>query len=431
VRYGLSLLWVTAIAVFLQTVFNTELMRYTVATGEPVFTGFMRTKPSSKFWAWFYVVLYFLQAGWPGWAATGAGALFFLFAGRLAAPADAMTVYWIGVASFMACVAVLLIGKRIERTLELLNWVMVSCILGAFLILAVAFVPGTTWAAAVAGFGGYDLARGQFNLIPAGVDFFLLSALVAYSGCGGMNNITLANWARDKGYGMGERAGYIPAAVGGKKVNLAASGFRFAPTAEAMVRWRGWWRIVAADQWGVFFCGALAGMMLPALLYVAFLPTGTDVRGLGVAAALAQAIGAQYGPILAASIGLLGAWLLIKTQLDTLEGMTRAITDILWTGSHRVREWRGGDVRAVYYGVMATIVVWGVIALRLAQPIVLIQIGANVAGIIFVIASLHLLYLNTTLLPAELRPPMWRRVTLVAMSLFYAVFAYLSIRAIA
>ena len=33
VRYGLSLLWITAVAVFLQTVFNTELMRYTVATG--------------------------------------------------------------------------------------------------------------------------------------------------------------------------------------------------------------------------------------------------------------------------------------------------------------------------------------------------------------------------------------------------------------
>src|SRR6185436_5857264 len=78
VRYGLSLLWVTAVAVFFQTVFNTELMRYTVATGEPVFTGFMRTKPSSKFWAWVYVLLYFLQSGWPGWAATAAGALFFL-----------------------------------------------------------------------------------------------------------------------------------------------------------------------------------------------------------------------------------------------------------------------------------------------------------------------------------------------------------------
>jgi len=29
-----------------------------------------------------------------------------------------------------------------------------------------------------------------------------------------------------------------------------------------------------------------------------------------------------------------------------------AITDILWTGSPRVRGWRGGDVRTVYYSVM-------------------------------------------------------------------------------
>src|SRR6186997_67767 len=36
VKYGLTLLWVTVVSVFLQTIFNTELMRYTVATGEPV-----------------------------------------------------------------------------------------------------------------------------------------------------------------------------------------------------------------------------------------------------------------------------------------------------------------------------------------------------------------------------------------------------------
>src|SRR5262245_39830993 len=32
-RHGLSLLWVTLAAVLLQTLFNTELMRYTIATG--------------------------------------------------------------------------------------------------------------------------------------------------------------------------------------------------------------------------------------------------------------------------------------------------------------------------------------------------------------------------------------------------------------
>src|SRR5262245_39387510 len=118
VRHGLSLLWVTLIAVIFQTIFNLELMRYTLATGEPVFTGFMRTRPSSTLWAWLYAVLYFLQVGWPAWAGTAAGAIFFLYEKRMATAADAGIVYLIGVATFLACVSILMIGSRIERTLE-------------------------------------------------------------------------------------------------------------------------------------------------------------------------------------------------------------------------------------------------------------------------------------------------------------------------
>lgn len=50
--------------------------------------------------------------------------------------------------------------------------------------------------------------------------------------------------------------------------------------------------------------------------------------------------------------------------------MTRAITDILWTGSKRIRVWRGGDVRMIYYGVLTVVSLWGIVALRLTQPIV-------------------------------------------------------------
>ena len=65
-----------------------------------------------------------------------------------------------------------------------------------------------------------------------------------------------------------------------------------------------------------------------------------------------------------------------------------------------------------------------------ASPIVLLQLAANVASVVFVIASLHLLYINTRLLPPGLRPPLWRRVALVAMSLFYAFFVTLSVRSL-
>ena len=430
VRYGLTLLWVTSVAVFLQTVFNTELMRYTVATGEPAFTGVMRTAPSPGVWAWAYAVLYFMQSGWPAWAANAAGAVFFLSSDRLAGPDDARVVYWIGVATFLATVSVLLVGRRIERTLEILNWIMIVAILGTFVTLALLFVGPRTWAAAAAGLLGFDLATARFKFIPPGADFFLLGAFAAYCGAGGVSNITLSNWARDKGYGMGQLAGYIPAAVGGKRVHLAHTGFIFTPTPESMARWRGWWRIVRADQWGIFFVGALLGMALPAILYVTFLPAGRDIRGLGIGAALAQAMGAQAGPLVAAAVGVMGAWILFKTQLDIVEGMARAITDILWTGSRRIRDWRGGDVRVVYYSVLGAIVAWGVVALALARPIALLQFGANIAGIVFVIASLHLLYVNTHLLPVALRPPMWRRVSLVAMAVFYGMFSVLWLRSL-
>lgn len=426
VRHGFSLLWVTLTAVFLQTVFNTELMRYTLATGEPAFTGFMRTRPSSRFWAWVYAILYILQVGWPAWAANAAAAAFFLFAQRLPGSGDTGTVYVIGVGAYLACVAILLVGRRIERTLEILNTVMVVCILGSFLVLALLFVPIHNWLGALVGFVGFDTARSTFDFLPRGADWFLLGALAGYSGAGGVGNIVLTNWARDRGYGMGQRAGYIPAAVGGKKVNLAHTGFMFSANDEELKRWRGWWNVVRADQWGVFFIGAILGMALPALLYVTFIPNGSDIRGLGISAALAYNLGSRAGPLLAGVVAFLGVWLLFKSQLDILEGMVRAITDILWTGSSRLRTWRGGDVRAVYYSVLGLSVIWGLIALRLAQPIVLLQIGANVASVVFIVASLHLLRVNTTLLPIEIRPPMWRRAALVLMAVFYTFFAGLS-----
>jgi hypothetical protein len=129
--------------------------------------------------------------------------------------------------------------------------------------------------------------------------------------------------------------------------------------------------------------------------------------------------------VLALAVAFMGAWLLFKAQLDILEGQVRAVTDILWTGSRRVRRWSTGDVRRVYYSVLGAARRVGFIAMGLAQPIVLLQLGANVAGVVMVIASLHILRVNTTLLPPELRPALWRRVVLVAMALFYGFFVSL------
>jgi hypothetical protein len=212
--------------------------------------------------------------------------------------------------------------------------------------------------------------------------------------------------------------------VGGKKVNLAHSGFTFVPDEKAMERWRGWWRGEGGPV-GHFF-GALPGMALQRCC-TTFLEPGPTF-GAGTAAALASAMAERLprGGVVA----FLGAWILFKTQLDVMDGMVRAVTDILWTGSKRLRAWRGGDVRAIYYALLGVVVIWGIIALRLAQPILLLQISANVAGLTFVIAGVHLLYVNTRLLPKAVQPSLWPRVGLVALVVFYGVFSILSIRAL-
>ncbi|HET9910691.1 MAG TPA: Nramp family divalent metal transporter [Anaerolineales bacterium] len=424
VRYGLSLLWVTTVAIFLQTVFNTELLRYTMYTGEPGLTGFMRLKPGSTFWAWLYAFFFFFQVGWPGWAGSSAGAIFYLFVGRLSGHADSSLVYWIGVGTFLVCILILLFGRRIERTLEILNWILVFFILSGLALLCLAFTSPEKWGEALAGFAGFSTRAERFIFIPQGADWFLLSAFAAYSGAGGVVNLMVSSWARDKGLGMAGQVGFIPAVIGARKVSLAHIGIRFDVTPKSLTVWKQWWRVAQMDQWLIFCVGSILGMALPAILYTSFIEPGRDIRSVAIAAELANAMSTRGIAVFAYLVALIGAWVLFKTQLDIVEGMVRSITDILWTGSKRLHKMTSGDVRYVYYTILAVIVVWGVLALRLTQPIVLLQLGANMAGLVFVVSALQILHINTTLLPVELRPPLWRRLALILMAVFYGCFFY-------
>ena len=156
------------VAVVLQTIFNNEVMRYTLATGEPVFTGFMRTRPSSTLWAWIYVGLYFLQVGWPALAATAAGAIFFLFTRRLplAADADHDLFHWCRRRSSRvrrSCSS----GAGSSARSKCSTGCWWSCILGE---LSRAFAgrscPLHTWLAGAVGLGGFDLDARPFDFFP-------------------------------------------------------------------------------------------------------------------------------------------------------------------------------------------------------------------------------------------------------------------------
>jgi hypothetical protein len=414
VVHGPTLLWITTVAVVLQALLNLEMARYTLYTGEPIMTGYMRTWPGPKVWGSVYSVLTFLQYGWPSWSLASATATAALWLGRMPTAADASVVIAIGYITFGACFAIVLIGKRVERTIELAMWVMIGAVVLYLLTIDLATVSADNWKAVLAGFV-------RFGRMPAGADWALIGAFAAYSGLGGVGNAFVTNWMRDKGYGMAATVGYIPAAFN-PDVRLSAHGNVFPVTAPALRLWREWWRFVNVDQWGIFAVGSIVGMALTALLTLQYVPLGSVLQPWAIANISAAGLGQVLGPAFLYATLVCGIWVLFKTQLGVVDGLPRAVTDILWSGSEKVRNWRGGDVRPVYYTVLAVFALWGCVALNLAQPLLLLKIGANIAGFNMVFVSLHTLYANRRFLPAELRPAVWREACLVMCGLFYGAF---------
>ncbi|SVB95879.1 uncharacterized protein METZ01_LOCUS248733, partial [marine metagenome] len=274
VAYGPILLWITTVAVLLQVLLNLEMARYTIYTGEPIISGYMRTWPGPGFWGSIYSALAFLQDGWPGWALAAATATAALLLGRMPTAADADFIIWLGYLTFGACFLVTMLGKKVERTLEVAMWLMVAFVGGYLLLIDLTTVSWSTWGRVATGF----VSVGQ---IPEGVDWALIAAFAAYSGMGGIDNAFLTNWMRDKGYGMGSTVGYIPTALG-DRVTLAAQGNVFEVNDDSLKSWRNWWKFLNVDQWGVFGFGSLFGMALMILFTLEYVASGSSMDGWAV-----------------------------------------------------------------------------------------------------------------------------------------------------
>ncbi len=102
--YGPTLLWICTLSILFQGVLNAEMARYTLATGEPIFTGFMRQRPGPRFWAIGYSLLHLAQVGWPGWALAGGSALAALLLGRVPRAEDRDAVVGLGYLIFLGAV---------------------------------------------------------------------------------------------------------------------------------------------------------------------------------------------------------------------------------------------------------------------------------------------------------------------------------------
>ena len=426
VKYGYSLLWMVTLSILFQLVLNLTFLRYTLYTGEPVVSGFMRTAPGPVFWSIVYIVFALLHVGWPYTAALTGQVIFGAIFGHLPEPPDRGTVLMLGYLTFFAAILIVAFGGKIERTLEWVNWFMVIFIVGFLLVVDILFVPWRLWWEGLIGFVGIG-GDGRFGLFPRGADWVLLGSLASFAAVGGIGNLWTTNWVRDKGYGMGSVVGYIPSLVGGKMVKVSPTGSVFPITADNLSRWRQWWKYVWTDQGLVWAVGCFIGMYLNVILAKAIFPPDANFPVLQAGAYQANFLASHGGKILYFLTLLNGFWIFFGSQLGVLDGFCRLSTDILWSGSARVRAWARDDIRRVYYALLLFFAVWGCVAIRLAAPYHLVQIAANVAGFILVVAGIHGLLLNRKFLPRELQGPLWERALTGLAVVFYALFFVASV----
>lgn len=412
VKYGMEILWIASVAIALQLLFNLEAIRYTLYTGEPILIGIMRLQPGSRFWAAGYVFATIAQLGVPALAAGCASVLFASFAGHMAGEGDTVILQYLTYFVIAITVCILLSGKTIERMLEYFSWIMIAFIFSFLIIVNILFVPFAHWMATLSGFL-------QFGSLPTDVDILLLAAFAATAGSGGVGNLVITNWYRDKGFGMGAKVGSITSAFSKSEMQLSPVGTVFPINDENLRNWKSWWRYVSADQiwlWGV---GCLVGMFLNVNLATAVIPEGTDMDHMAAGAFQARYMADQLWSGFWWLALLNGFWVLMSTHLSNTDVMIRTVTDIVWAASPRLRERRKMNISRLYYTFLAIATVWGLFAVNWGNAIFLFKILGAVAGPVLAIAAIQILIVNTKLLPQELRPPLWRRCTLVVVAISY------------
>ncbi|MEM1546573.1 MAG: Nramp family divalent metal transporter [Candidatus Methanomethylicia archaeon] len=415
-RYGLYLFWLVWVGAFLQTVWNCSFARITIATGESATRYLNRVPPGKWLWSPLTIILAWLGWAWPGWAATSATAVMAMILGKIPGAEHATTIRYIGIVLFLICLLILAIGYKIERTLEIFNWVFGV----GFTLFSMIFIicPITvTWDAL------REAAQGVVSVgyIPRGVDVLLLGGWWGYIGYATGLNILTSGYYRDKGYGVGSLVGYIPAIIGGRKIAVSPTGKMFRLTKENLEIWRKWVKILKYDQYGIFFIGALFGMFLPALAVRSVTELGTSLPTWGVAAHIAEQFAAKVGPWGFYYISLVGIACLIPTQLGVIDVLIRTTTDTAWIHGG-VRNFFKNDIRILYYTLNVIYILFASWAIWQTAPLILTLIAANMANVAAVFFVPAVLYLNTKL-PKELKPGAWEYIALIIFWLLCIFFA--------
>lgn len=448
-KFGGGLLWLATLSIVGQVLYNIEISRYTLYTGEPIFTGKFRTLPGPMFWAVLYL-LFDIGTVFPYLASAAATPVLTLYLGEVPDAKQyhgVLTALAVGI--FLLALIPLIFGGKIYNSLKAVMTFKIVVVLGFLLFLAVFFSVPSTWIEIFSGFFKFgNVPTGSENAVD---NIFValwegrplpefnfavaasLSALVAISGNGGLSNTPISNYTRDQGWGMGAHVGAIPSLVGGQNIQLSHVGSVFLVDEKSLPRWRQWVRHLTRDQVFLWGPACFFGLALPSMLSVQFLARGTVMKdswagSVMTADAVGRALsGAWLGPACRFMTLFCGFLVLAPTMASTIDGFVRRWVDVFWTASKRLHSLDPSKIRHLYFGVLVGYAVLGLtMILTISDPDTLVKIAGSIYNFALAFSCFHVVVINSVLLPKPLRPGWLKRTALILTGMFFLTVAIIA-----
>jgi hypothetical protein len=411
-EYGATMIWAAGVGLILQLWINLEIARWTIATGESVYTGYCRVW---RGFAYVFILLNLLAWLAPGWGRASGLALKALLVGPQGFGSD---TFWT-VVTFVG-VAVILFGPKlayhaVEKTIEAL----VILVTIGLIIVAVLVGTADTWV---------DLGRGLLN-IPyrdPGMTVKALFIALVFAGAGGTANLFYSYYLRDKQIGMGARVPPMANPLRGGGTESPGTGYRYEDTPTNAKRFRSWFRHIIADQ-TVFFWGLNSiTLLLFAFASLAILHPRGQVPAAGTLiwdeAVILEEIWGLPGRYIFLMVGLAT---LFSTQLAIVDGVSRSIADIIHVNFPAAQKRSMGWWYLVIAGVWmivgcaitAVMEAWGVTELGFLFN------AAYMGGFAMAIYTPLTLYMNWRYLPPSARPGPLQMGIMFIVSCVYIGFA--------
>lgn len=411
-KFGLSILWGAFVGITFQYFINQEVARQTIATGESFFTYSARKFP---YLVPLWLISAFLLYIWPGWA-TAIGTILNAFFGF------GNYMYWAWGSLGLMLVFVFL-GKiayvALERTLKIIVPTFFSLLIFiSFLSLKQEHIFGAV--------------KGLFNFgfLPADMDIAVFLGATVFAGAGGLLNLCVSLWYRDKGIGMGHYVGKIVNPITGIPAAVSATGYRFEINEENMANWKKWMRFIKIDQGVIFwFLGLVTLILLSANAFAILTPKGLVPEGLQVAVTQAHIFGEYWGDAGYKLFLFMAFLMLFSVMWTVVDALTRIIVDILYVNSRTgpyqkyLSRINNVSIHYLYYILIILFVLISSSLIPLKQPLIFLTISSVLGGLSMAVYIPIILYMNNFTLPRELRPNWITNLFLSLGFLFYAFFS--------